>query len=106
MILLSLYRMLVEVAAEVLLFLGRRDLDKVRAVSKWLDALIAQSCEVYPLRLVLRIVLNKCGDDFTLEFWIADGRNADHTFGSMDEAARFTSSVLRHSDVYELLVSF
>ncbi|KAH7704307.1 hypothetical protein AAVH_28497, partial [Aphelenchoides avenae] len=31
-------------------FLSRRDLDKASGVSKWLDRMIAQCCELYPLR--------------------------------------------------------
>jgi hypothetical protein len=34
--------MLTEIAAEALHFLSRRDLDETSAVSKWLDATIAQ----------------------------------------------------------------
>ncbi|KAH7707726.1 hypothetical protein AAVH_25028 [Aphelenchoides avenae] len=41
--------MLPDVAAEMVHFLSRRDLDKASGVSKWLDRMIAQ-CEVYPLR--------------------------------------------------------
>lgn len=44
--------MLPEIVKEVLLFLGRRDLDTICVTSKWLEALIAQDCETYPFRRV------------------------------------------------------
>ncbi|KAH7713680.1 hypothetical protein AAVH_18958 [Aphelenchoides avenae] len=59
--------MLPDIAAEVLRFLSRRDLDKACGVSKWLKAMIAQCCEVYPLRLVQRVEL--------LPYWNDDTRH-------------------------------
>ncbi|KAH7700256.1 hypothetical protein AAVH_32624, partial [Aphelenchoides avenae] len=91
--------MLSEIAADVLHFLTRRDLDKACGVSKWLDALMAQCCEVYPLRRVAKISLHQRGNDFapTVVITKDDGAVTNHSFSSMDEAARFTAFALCHS---------
>ncbi|KAH7710491.1 hypothetical protein AAVH_22229 [Aphelenchoides avenae] len=94
--------MLYEVAAEVLLFLTRRDLDRVCAISKWLDALIAQSCNVFPLRPVRAVSLFPRWNRFMLLVSNkTDGRRSKthHSFSSMYEAVHLAGSILRHSFV-------
>lgn len=85
--------MLPEIAAETLHFLSRRDLDEACGVSKWLDTLIAQTCEMYPLRAVLFVRLDWCGKEFKLYVSTFGGKYAStrHSFASMDEAVRFST---------------
>lgn len=92
--------MLPDVAADVLHFLSRRDLDKACGLSKWLDAMIAKCCEQYPLRPVHRVALSR-REASTLNVGInADGQSiTDRSFSSLEEAARFTGTILRHSFV-------
>lgn len=96
--------MLPDIVAEVLHFLSRRDLDKASAASKLLDGIIAQCCEVYPLRTVHIVALYQIDylDDFTT--YVRFNGGLPTSFGSMDEAARFAGSILRHSFVAELEV--
>lgn len=99
--------MLSEIAADVLHFLARRDLDKACGISKWLDALISQCCEVYPLRRVPSVLLYRCYDlTPTIVIKKDDAALIDHSFGSMEEAAHFAASILRSSYVEVLEVSF
>lgn len=103
---LSLLKMVPEIAAEALRFLTRRELDKASAVSKWLDAMIAHCCKVYPLRPVFGIVLRPCGNDSTPAVAIeTDVLSSSHSFGSMDEAIYFVCSLLRQSLVEMLEVT-
>jgi hypothetical protein len=99
--------MLPEIAAEVLHFLSRRDLDKACGVSKWLDALIPQCFEVYPLRPVLSVHLLPMWKDFppTVLIWEMASSWTDRWFGSMDKAVKFAVSVLRRSYVQHLRVT-
>lgn len=87
--------MLSEIAAEVLHFLSRRDLDKASGVSKWLDAMIGKCCEIYPLRPVAKVSLYPCWDDSRLAVTIDEDGNSEtfHSFGSMNEAIRFAGLV-------------
>ncbi|KAH7707727.1 hypothetical protein AAVH_25029 [Aphelenchoides avenae] len=103
--------MLTEIAAEVLRFLTRRDLDKTCAISKWLDAMISQCCELHPLRPVHEVSLYPDGDGSALNVGIEKddsgdsgiGRTTD-IFSSMDEAVHFVASLLRHSYVEYLML--
>lgn len=101
--------MLPEVAAEALRFLSRRDLDRASAVSKWLDALIAQCFELYPLRpmhkievrpindVALKVVIQRLPPPATPS---AATWGAHHSFGSMDEAVHFaTLSYATHTPI-------
>lgn len=100
-------RMLPEIAAEALHFLSRRDLDKASAVSRWFDAMIAKCCDEYPLRPVFEVALDNYENNLTLSVRTEkDHAGTDHSFGSMDEAAHFVGSILRHSYVQELKVAF
>lgn len=81
--------MLSEIACEVLRFLSRRDLDRACAVSKWLDAMIAQSCGVFPLRPVHTVELHRYFDYFHLNVGIAKFvmdaiPDIHHSFGRVD----------------------
>lgn len=97
--------MLPEIAADVLHFMSRCDLDKACGVSKWLDAMIVQCCEVYPLRRVAKIALYESRNDFTptISFWKDDDDTVTrHSFSNMDEAACFAGAILRSSYVESL----
>ncbi|KAH7710492.1 hypothetical protein AAVH_22230 [Aphelenchoides avenae] len=98
--------MLAEIAAEVVQFLSRRDLDKACAVSKWLDALISHYCETCPLRRVFEVKLLPLGMyDFMPTVFIDANQNPDifDSFNSLDEAVHSTGSILRHSYVEDLM---
>lgn len=97
--------MLPEIAAEALHFLTRRDLDKACGVSKWLDALIAQCCAVYPLRPVHKVAVLPCRDSFTLKVWEKHDSVTVYSFSNMYEAVQRAASFLRHSHVEEFAVS-
>jgi hypothetical protein len=88
--------MLPEIAAEVLHLLSRRDLDKACAVSKWLDALIAQFCDVYPLRSVDKVQLYPRENDF-IEVNFREIEEKTYSFSSVDEAVHIAGSFLRRS---------
>lgn len=98
--------MLSDIAAEVLHFLTRRDLDKAAGVSKWLDALIAQCCEVYPLRPVHKMELYRRGEYFmpTVCVNVEGPSGTSHSFSTMTEAAHFAGYILRKSRVVHLVV--
>lgn len=98
--------MLPEIAAEVLLFLNRRDLDKACGVSKWLDLTIVNSCDVYPLRPVARVELSPPCDIMDATVIVAELPFVDmgYEFSSMDEAVSFAASIIRHSYVESLQV--
>lgn len=93
--------MLSEIAIEVLHFLARRDLDKASGVNKWLDALIANYCEGYPLRVVHRVYMSryKKGVSVTVMEDLFSGTDYSFSTGSMCEALHFAGTVLRHSYV-------
>ncbi|KAH7695109.1 hypothetical protein AAVH_37837, partial [Aphelenchoides avenae] len=92
--------MLAEIVAEALHFLTRRDLDKVSAVSKRLDALIAKCCGAYPLRPVVYITLCRRRNDFMLYVGAQTISLTRHqSFKSVDESVRVTASTLRQSYV-------
>ncbi|KAH7712329.1 hypothetical protein AAVH_20336 [Aphelenchoides avenae] len=55
--------MLHVVAVEVLLFMSRRDLDKMCAISTRLETLIALACATYPFRRMRRVDLQAYDDD-------------------------------------------
>lgn len=101
--------MLPDIAAEVLSFQTRRDLDKASGVSKWLDAMIAQCFEVFPLRPVAEVALNKGVGNFTLKVRTENDDSGTHSFVhsfcSMDEAVQFAASRIRNSYVELLHVS-
>lgn len=89
--------MLPEIASEALRFLSRRELDRISAVSKWLEALIAQCCRAYPLRPVFQVALRPWQKDFTLNFG-GYGMNEPtqrHTFACLNEAVHFAGSTVR-----------
>ncbi|KAH7703381.1 hypothetical protein AAVH_29447, partial [Aphelenchoides avenae] len=96
--------MLPEIAAEALCFLSRRDLDRACAVSKWLDALIAQCCSVYPLRQVFEVEMRPCRKEFRVTFGGYETKDSMkcHTFVWLNEAVDFTGSTLRNSYVKNL----
>lgn len=97
---LILPEMLPELAAEALHFLSRRDLDIACAVSKWLDALIAQCCAVYPLRSVYKVhLLQSRSSSQFLVYYEKDDALPQQSFGHMDEAVHFAGSVFRNSFV-------
>lgn len=100
--------MLPKIATEALHFPTRRDLDKVCGVSKWLDKLIAQTCETYPLRAVDCVKLHRCGDDFILNVStiVAKYARTRYLFATMDEAVRFLGRIFRHSYIERLEVNF
>lgn len=93
--------MLADIAAEALHFLTRWELDKACALSKWLDALIAERFDVYPLRPVALVNLYPRESGYELDLRIQDGTDLHRyqSFTSVDEAVRFTGSILRHSYV-------
>lgn len=99
--------MLSDIAAEVLHFLTRRDLDKACAVSKWLDAMIAQCCDGVPLRPVYSVRLFSCWDGFGLKVCVGSHLDSwiDQWFCSLDDALRFAGAILRHSHIKVLHVS-
>lgn len=98
--------MLPVIAAEALHFLSRRDLDKACAVSKYIDAMIAKCFDVYPLRPVASILL--WWDELMPKFPIDDNEfpRPERSFSSMDDAAHFVGSVLHHSYVERLQVTY
>lgn len=100
--------MLPEIAAEAMHFLSRRDLNETWGVSKWLDSLIAQTCDVYPLRPVLFARLDWCGNEFKLYISTFGWKYAStrQSYASMDEAVRFLGHIFRHSFVERLEVNF
>lgn len=102
----NLPTMLAEIVAGALHFLTRRDLDKASAVSKWLDALIAQCCDVDPLRPVASVTLRRRRNDFTLFVVAKTISRTHHSFKSVDESVRITASTLRRSYVELLEVTF
>lgn len=99
--------MLPDVAAEALRFLTRRELDNACGASKWLDAMIARSCDVFSLRSVRKVALYPCWNGFTLKVWTDnDDSGRDHSFKSLDDAAGFAVLVLRRSYVGDLQVTY
>lgn len=99
--------MLPDIASEALLFLTRRDLDKACAISKWLDAMIARCCGVYPFRTVERVWLIQSSSDYTLRVWIENyGDSTDNPFRTMDEAVHLAGPILRQSYVKYFEVNF
>lgn len=102
--------MLPDIVAEVLHFVSRRDLDKACGVSKWLDAIIAQCCAVYPFRPVRSVSLHSRRSDIqsSRHFVFVEtngGLQTNQTFCSMDEAALFVGCVLRNLFVEILEIS-
>lgn len=70
-------------------FYSRRDLDKACAVSKWLDALIAQCCDVFTLRPVFEVKLLPVGvSDFMPTVFIDASQDPRtyHSLNSVNEA--------------------
>lgn len=100
--------MLADIAAEALHILTRRNLDKACVVNKQFNGLIDLYSEVYPLRSVFKVELLPSVSDFKLTVLIEEKRDSGtyHTFGGMDEAVHYTASILRHSDVEHLEVTY
>ncbi|KAH7703236.1 hypothetical protein AAVH_29597, partial [Aphelenchoides avenae] len=101
--------MLHVVAVEALLFLSRRDLDKMCAVSTRLEALLAAACGTYPFRRLRRVDLEdyKAKDDPSkFDVCILDDgvEVAFHLCETLDEALTFLAPFYRHTYVDEFRV--
>ncbi|KAH7672970.1 hypothetical protein AAVH_42551, partial [Aphelenchoides avenae] len=100
--------MLPVVAVEVLLFLGRRDLDKLCAISTRLEALMAAACATYPFRRVHQVHLschmdnNNVASVFDVSIVENQGHEtAFHLFETLDEALTYLAPFFRRSYVDE-----
>lgn len=68
--------MLPEITAEAVRFLSRRDLIRACGVSQWLDAMIAQCCDVFPLRPVHRVALLPSRNKFKLKVTVNEDEDS------------------------------
>lgn len=106
--------MLPEIAVESLRFLGPRDLDKMCATSKWLEALIAFACPKFPFRRVHTVFLRtRFHQEVDTSLFIVDidveekerKRLLKQSFDTFDEALLYASPYLRGTYAYLVQVS-
>lgn len=99
--------MLAEIAAEVIQFLTRRDLDKARAISNSMESLIEQVCAVHPFRSIWCMSLERPANS-KFVFAMSENRGTkehEFPFHSLDDAMPFIATLLRQSYIESFHVS-